>query len=138
MPRYALIKDTVVDNVILYDGTSDYDTTGYTGFIQLPDDVACAPGYLYDGTIDDVSLRFTAPPPRVAPLIARLEAIYMDQPMSLQLAFSGPMALVEKYLERGQRDNALEAIQAIQIPAEVASVAGPIRDAMLAEFSVVE
>lgn len=57
--KYAIIKDGVVTNMIVWDGVSEYDYGASDGVLalKLNDDEQVGPGYLYDGKI------FTAPPP---------------------------------------------------------------------------
>jgi hypothetical protein len=51
MARYALVDQAnVVQNVVLWDGTTGWTTpSGYTA-VLIPANTACAPGYTYNGS----------------------------------------------------------------------------------------
>jgi hypothetical protein len=71
----------------------------------------------------------------VLTIAERLEAIFFTQPLGLQIMFSGPMGLCEKYLQKGLMDEAKAIIANVPIPSDVAADAEPVRKAMLEVFN---
>lgn len=53
--KYAIIRDTLVENVVLWDGETEWQPPEGTTIVELGDTIA-GPGFTYDGTT------FTAPP----------------------------------------------------------------------------
>ena len=47
--RYALINDGTVENVILWDGSTDYEPPAGTTLVEIGSNIVHI-GYLYDGT----------------------------------------------------------------------------------------
>lgn len=56
MNSYAIIEDGNVVNVILWDGLVEWTPPPGATVRQVPDGVACGPGYTFDGA------NFIAPP----------------------------------------------------------------------------
>ena len=49
MNRYAIVRDTLVENVVLWDGVSSWTPPAGTQAINV-DNTVCGPGFTFDGT----------------------------------------------------------------------------------------
>lgn len=56
MSNYAIVENGNVVNVILWDGSAQWQPPAGATVVEVPDGVACGPGYTFDGT------NFIAPP----------------------------------------------------------------------------
>lgn len=129
MKRIAMILDTLVDNVALWDGKAEWSPTDGHLLVDVTDNLTVGPGDLYDPQTQT----FSRPPEPPVPLNQQLEAIFKSLPDEVRAEFYTLKTSVQQALTDGD----ILAAKAMIVNAPVPSSLEPVRAAMVAKFNEV-
>lgn len=107
MNKYAIIKDGVVDNIVLWDGKTPYDPGKGCVLVDLAGLDAVGIGDTFDGKT------FTPGNPEPADPLAQALGLFESLPLDDQIIFANQFMLAKHYGEKGDIGKVQQIVMAV-------------------------